>query len=61
MCFIDCQHTPITLNIWYAVNATSLSIGGKSVHISMADLNGQFPSDPCIVDSLKFRCSMLKL
>jgi hypothetical protein len=43
--------TPITLEAWYTVNATRLSVNEKVLDVSLADLNGPFPSDPCIVDS----------
>jgi len=47
----ELQYTPITLDSWYAVNATQLAVGGKPVNISLLELNGPYPSDPCIVDS----------
>ena len=43
--------TPITLDSWYTVNATELSVEGHKMNVSFRDLNGPFPSDPCIVDS----------
>lgn len=45
------QWTPITLEAWYTVNATSLLVAGRRLNVSLADLNGPFPDDPCIVDS----------
>ena len=44
-------YTPITLDAWYTVNATGLWVGQKKMDLSLLQLNGPFPSDPCIVDS----------
>ena len=43
--------TPITLEAWYVVNATGLLVNNLNMNISLLELNGPFPSDPCIVDS----------
>ncbi len=47
----ELKYTPITLEAWYTVNATDLRVGGVSLNLSLPDINGPFPSDPCIVDS----------
>jgi len=45
------QWSPITLAAWYTVNASALLVDGVPMNVSLDDLNGPFPDDPCIVDS----------
>ena len=49
--FGSLAYTPITLDAWYTVNATALLVEGDPMNITLDELNGPFPSDPCIVDS----------